>query len=53
MSSMPVRAFNSACRRELESGFAHVVLSSLPLILVCVVLRRRVSVGLTEGDATG
>jgi ABC-type glycerol-3-phosphate transport system permease component len=33
--------------------FAHVVLTSLPLILVCVVLQRRVLAGLTEGGVTG
>ncbi|MER5757078.1 carbohydrate ABC transporter permease [Streptomyces sp. NPDC002088] len=33
--------------------FAHVVLTSLPLILIYVVLQRRVLSGLTEGGVTG
>lgn len=31
--------------------FAHVVLTSLPLVLVCLVLQRRVLAGLTEGGS--
>ncbi|WP_158711487.1 ABC transporter permease family protein [Streptomyces xylophagus] len=33
--------------------FAHVVLTSLPLVLVHLVLQRRVLAGLTEGGVTG
>ncbi|WOX14184.1 hypothetical protein [Streptomyces sp. N50] len=33
--------------------FAHVVLTSLPLVLVYLVLQRRVLAGLTEGGVTG
>jgi raffinose/stachyose/melibiose transport system permease protein len=33
--------------------FAHVVLASLPLVLVYLVLQRRVLAGLTEGGVTG
>jgi raffinose/stachyose/melibiose transport system permease protein len=33
--------------------FAHVILSSLPLMIVYILLQRRVLSGLTEGGTTG